>query len=291
MRQPAHVLGLSESTFTILRDLIHEHTGLHYDLNKREMLADRLSPRVIELGLHSLLDYYYHLKYDPGAAEEWSFLMDALSVPETYFWRSFEQVRTLVDVVVPMLAPAHTTRPLTIWSAACASGEEPLTIAMALQMAGWLERLPIRILASDASPAAIAKARAGVYSERSFRVLPAPVHESFFTAEGNRWRIDPAIHARVSWTTANLICEEQVAPLSQASIIFCRNAFIYFSDKAIRRTVATFWRNMPDPAYLFLGSAESLLRITDTFELRDIAGTFVYEKVAGRSGQPDAART
>lgn len=284
MRQQAHTLSLPESTFTILRDLIHEHTGLHYDLNKREMLADKLSPRALDLGLHSLLDYYYHLKYDSGAAQEWSQLMNVLSVPETYFWRSFEQVQTLVDVLMPRLAPAHSTDALTIWSAACASGEEPLSIAMALDMAGWFERLPIRIQASDASPAAIAQARAGRYAERSFRALPAELRDRYFSADGNRSRIDPAIHARVHWTTANLLCEAEIAPLSRAPIIFCRNAFIYFSDQSIRKTVATFWDYMPDPAYLFLGSSESLLRITDAFDLREIAGTFVYEKVTGRRG-------
>lgn len=282
MRQHAHTLSLPESTFNILRDLIHEHTGLQYDLGKRALLADRLSPLALELGLNSLLDYYYHLKYDPGAAREWSQVMDALSVPETYFWRSFDQVQTLVDVLVPGLAPAHAILPLTIWSAACASGEEPLTIAMALDLAGWFDRLPIQIQASDASPAAIAKARSGIYGERSFRALPPEVRERYFAAEGERWRIDPKIHARVTWTTANLMCEPEIAPLSRAPVIFCRNAFIYFSDQAIRTTVATFWRHMPDPAYLFLGSAESLLRITDTFDLRDIGGTFVYAKVANR---------
>jgi chemotaxis protein methyltransferase CheR len=288
MRQQAHTLSLPESTFNILSDLIREHTGLQYDMSKRDLLADKLSPRALDLGFNSLLDYYYHLKYDPGAAEEWSRVQDALSVPETYFWRTAEQVHALVDVLLPSLAPAYATRPLTIWSAACASGEEPLTIAMALDMAGWFERLPIRIQASDASPAAIAKARTGIYGERSFRAMPPALRQKYFTAQGDRWRIDPEIHARVTWTTANLMCETEIAPLSRAPMIFCRNAFIYFSDQAIRQTVATFWRYMPDPAYLFLGSSESLLRITDTFELREIAGTFVYEKAMDRRGTYDA---
>ncbi len=79
-------LELPENVFVILRDLIHDRTGLYYDNSKREMLADKLSARVIELGFNSLLDYYYLLKYDATAAAEWKHLINALSVPET-FWR------------------------------------------------------------------------------------------------------------------------------------------------------------------------------------------------------------
>ena len=98
--------------------------------------------------------------------------MDALSVPETYFWREMDQIRALVDLLIPGYVAAHRGKPVEIWCAACASGEEPLSIAMALAEAGWFERAEFRIYASDASQAALDRARSGFYRERSFRVLP-----------------------------------------------------------------------------------------------------------------------
>src|SRR6185436_12723618 len=119
-------------------------------------------PLVVERGFGSFLDYYYLLKYDDGAAE-WNRVMNALSVQETYFYREVDQVKTLVDVLVPEFFSKTRARPLRIWSAACATGEEPLSIAMALNEKGWLERAPIEIYASDASTNAIEKAKRGVY--------------------------------------------------------------------------------------------------------------------------------
>ncbi len=127
------------------------------------MLADKLSPLVVERGLNSLLDYYYLLKYDDSAQDEWQNVMDTISVLETYFWREIDSVHALVNVILPRWAAQTGNAPFRIWSAACASGEEPLTLAMALQEANWFDRLHIEIYASDASPLAIEKAQKGVF--------------------------------------------------------------------------------------------------------------------------------
>jgi chemotaxis protein methyltransferase CheR len=271
-------LTLSPSTFTILRDLIHEQTGLFYEDSKRDLLANKLSPRAIERGFDSFLDYYYLLKYDPAAGAEWSHVMDALSVQETYFWREIDAVRALVQVLLPQWQATQAGAPLRIWSAACATGEEPLTIAIALAEAGWFERMPIEIHATDASPAAISVARRGTYRKRSFRTLPPALHEKYFFEVAGGWQIAPELHARVRWATANLNTPADVAPRARVPVIFCRNVFLYFSAEAIRRTVQMFGSEMEAPGYLFIGVSESLLRITDTFELREIGGAFVYVK-------------
>src|SRR4051812_38836385 len=190
----ADTLGLSGSSFTLLRDLIHEHTGLFYENGKSDLLIDKLSPLVIERGFNSFLDYYYLLKYDAESEREWARVMNALSVQETYFWREMDQVRALVDVIVPQYFSDNAAQPLRIWSAACATGEEPLSIAMALNEGGWLDRAPIEIYASDASDAAIEKARHGVYRERSFRSLPPKLREKYFSEVKDGARITPALH-------------------------------------------------------------------------------------------------
>jgi chemotaxis protein methyltransferase CheR len=274
-------LGLPKGTDALLRTLIHERTGVFFDNGKGDLLTDKLSPLVIERGFTSFLDYYYLLKYDETAQDEWRNVMNALSVPETYFWREIDQVRALVETVLPQWFDAHPTETLSIWSAACATGEEPLTITMALNEAGWFDRAAIEIHASDASSSAIEKARRGVYRERSFRNLSPALRDRYFTREGASpalWRVNAELHARVRWGVANLMDEREIAPLASAHIIFCRNVFIYFSDSAISKTVRSFARFIRPPGYLFVGTSESLLRLTTDFILEDINDAFVYVK-------------
>lgn len=274
----ADTLSLPPNTFAILRDLIHDRTGLFYDDSKRDILANKLSPRAIERGFDSFLDYYYLLKYDDAAADEWNQVIEALAVQETFFWREIDAVHALVQVLLPQWQAAHTGEPLRIWSAACATGEEPLTIAMALEEAGWFDRVPIELYASDASHAAIAAAQCGVYRSRAFRSLPPALHAKYFSETAGGWQVAPELLARVRWATANIAIQAEIAALATAPVIFCRNVFLYFSRDAIRRTVQAFGERMAAPGYLFVGVSESLLRLTDMFELREIGGAFVYVK-------------
>jgi chemotaxis protein methyltransferase CheR len=273
-------LGVTGGADRLLRDLIHERTGLFFDNGKGDILTDKLSPLVIERGFTSLLDYYYLLKYDETAQDEWLNVMNALSVPETYFWREMDQVRALVETIVPGWFAARAAAPLKIWSAACATGEEPLTIAMALEEAGWLGRVPIEIHASDASTSAVEKARRGLYRERAFRNLPPALRDKYFTRDGATrvWRIDDKLRAKINWSVANLMNEAEVAPLASAHVIFCRNVFIYFSNQTISRTVRTFAAHIRAPGYLFVAASESLLRLTADFELQEMGNAFIYVK-------------
>jgi chemotaxis protein methyltransferase CheR len=272
--------SLSDSLFTLLRDLIHGRTGLFYEQSNRDLFESKLSARMIDLGFDSFLDYYYLLKYDAAAEAEWGALMDALTVRETYFWREVDHIRALVDVVVPRYVERHPGLPLRIWSAACATGEEPLSIAMALQEAGWFARLPIELYASDISPLAIEKARRGIYTARAFRNLPAPLQAKYFTATKEGWMVAPELHARVQWAVANLTATSEIMQLATAPVIFCRNVFIYFSEAAIRKTVHFFFQRMATPGHLFVGVSEPLLRLATDFDLQELGGVFVYVKPA-----------
>src|SRR3954469_4875490 len=115
-------LGPQATGLALLRDLVHDHAGLVYDENKLELFADRLAPLVIERRFRSFLDFYYLLKYDGGEAEAaWRRVLDALSVPETYFWREIDQIRGLACRLFPEIVKTRPYEPIRIWSVPCAT--------------------------------------------------------------------------------------------------------------------------------------------------------------------------
>ena len=272
-------IRVPERTLPLLRDLVNAHTGIFCDGERLPVLRDRLAPLALERGFDSLLDYYYLLKYDGEATGEWARAIDALSVQETYFWREIDQVRALTDRILPALLDAGRRR-IRIWSVPCASGEEPLSIAMALEEGGWFAKVPIEIHASDASGSALRKAESGRYGMRAFRQLPLPLREKYFeVAAANTWAVKPSLKARVTtWSRVNVVRQGDVAPLAGADVIFCRNLFIYFHETTVRLVANSFADYMPKPGFLCLGAAESLLRLTTRFELQDIGGAYVYVK-------------
>jgi chemotaxis protein methyltransferase CheR len=279
MQYRAESLGLTGHVTTLLLNLIHEQLGLQYSSTEADQVGDRLAPLVVGRGLASFMDYYYALKYTPEP-DDWQKVMDALAVQETYLWREIDQLRAVVDCLVPELVASHRGRPVRIWCGACASGEEPLTMAMLLEEAGWFDRAPIELIATDASPAAIAKARKGEYTQRSFRNLPPLMKEKYFVAATNHWAVMPWLHRRVSYDLVNLVSEHEVSRYASAPVVLCRNVFIYFSDRSIQRTLTMLERAMPSPAYLCVGVSESLLRRTTVFDLQEIGGSFIYVKGA-----------
>jgi chemotaxis protein methyltransferase CheR len=285
IRLDTDTLGLPQTGLPVLRDLVHERTGMFFDATRSDALAERLAPLVLRRGFRSYLDLYYLLKYDAAAARAaWQEVFDALAVPETYFWREIDQVKAIVCRAVPALVRRAPEATLRIWSVPCASGEEPLTIAMALNEAGWFDRARIEVYASDASPAALDRARAGRYRSRSLRALPPQLVEKYFTAEDGMFVPDPALVRRVTaWTAVNLLADDEVATFARSPIIFCRNAFIYFSPQSVRRVVDTFAAAMPAGGYLCVGASESLLSVTNMFTLEELDGAFVYVKAG-----PDA---
>jgi chemotaxis protein methyltransferase CheR len=267
-------LQVPEGIPALLRDLIHERLGMFFDDSRFDTMLDKLEGPARARNCKSILDYYYLLKYDENEQKEWERVMDALSVQETYFWREMSQIHLVSNLLVPQWFKSRS-QPLRIWSAACASGEEPYTIAMALQEAGHGHD-PIQILASDASEAALTSARRGVFRERSFRALPQHLRDKYFTPHHQGWQINDQIKERVQFHHANLVARREIAELAVAPIVFCRNVFIYFSPEAIRRTLDILASSMPDDAYLCTGASESLVNVTDQFVLEDIQDAFVY---------------
>ncbi|MEO5804078.1 MAG: protein-glutamate O-methyltransferase CheR [Verrucomicrobiota bacterium] len=272
LREPH--FAVPQGSASLLRDLIHEKAGIFYDEANYYLMIDKLEPLVMAKKFVSLIDYYFFLKDRPHYSEDWRRVMDALSVQETYFWREMDQIRAVVNILVPAWF-SRSNDLLRIWVAACATGEEAFTIVMALDEAGFGHH-PIQIVASDASEAALQKARSGIYRERSFRATPPEIRAKFFKPSREHWLLNPELLSRVRFERVNLVVRAETSELACSPIIFCRNVFIYFSQEVIARTVRSFAERMPPGAHLCVAASESLLKLTGDFDLQEIGNAFIY---------------
>jgi chemotaxis protein methyltransferase CheR len=269
-------LPLSPQVFSIFKLLIEERSGLHYHVNDADLLADRLAQRAIENGFDTLLDYYYFLRYDPGAGPECDRLIESLLVHETYFFREVDQLRVLVDVVLaPAIAAGERPR---VWCAACATGEEPLTVAMLLAERGLLDR--VELVASDLSAGALERARRGEFNARSLRATPPEVIGRFIDNQASRARVRPHLIEAIHWTRVNLVDPIAVAAMGLFDAILCRNVLIYFTDETARRVVETLAGGLRPAGHLLVGVSESLLRFGTSLRCEERGGVFFYQKVA-----------
>ena len=259
----------------LLRDLLHDRTGLFFEDDRLDLLLQKLEPLALARGFDSFLPYYYLLKDSDD--HEWERAWEALSVPETYFWREMPQIHALTQTILPRWFQQRSA-PFHIWSAACATGEEPYSIAISLIEAGFGSH-PIYILGSDASSASLEKARTAIYREKSFRTLPPLLRQKYFSQVDSGWKLSDTITNRVTFKRANLLEPADIAPLARVQAIFCRNVFIYFSPHSVRLAVAMFASKMPSGGFLFVGASESLLRMTTDFELTEIGEALAYVRL------------
>lgn len=269
-------LSLSPSLFSLLSAMIEARAGLHYGVADRELFAEKVSARALEQGFESLLDYYYFLRYDPGGDAELGQLIEVLTVNETYFFRELDQLQWLVD---ELLAPrcAAGLRP-RLWSAACASGEEPLTVAMLLADRGIVDQ--VQIVASDLSERALARARRGVYPLRSLRQRRPALAARYLHPDEGRLVVAPELAAGIDWRRVNLVDDAEVAALGRFDVVLCRNVLIYFSDETARGVIGRLTRALRPGGALLIGISESLLRLGTALACEEHGGVFVYRPVA-----------
>jgi chemotaxis protein methyltransferase CheR len=209
--------------------------------------------------------------------EEVRGLASRLTVGETYFLRETRGLRFLSQHVVPNASG----RRLRIWSAGCATGEEPYSIAITLRRSiVELESWAVSILATDLNPRSLETARSGVYGKWSFRGAPDLAHGPFFTPVGDgQWEIAPAIRRMVRFEEANLAAPTQ-APESM-DVIFCCNVLMYFSPKALSEALACFHRTLAPGGWLIVGPVEQTPSLFRDFTTAAVPGGVVYRKEAG----------
>ncbi len=268
-------LPLSPQVFAITARLIEERSGLHYEMANIDALADRLSDRAAELGLDSLLDYYYFLRYDDGGGLELATLVETLVVHETYFFRERDSLQVLAEVVVPELLLTRPT--VRVWSAACATGEEPYTLAMLFADAGLLDR--VELVASDISEKALARAQAAIYGGRSLRAFAEHAPPGYLLPENDgRVRVDGDLRKRIRWNCVNLLDSDAVASIGTFDVILCRNVLIYFADDTVTRVARNLSGALQGDGWLLVGASESLLRFGTMFTCQERGGAFFYRK-------------
>ena len=267
-----------DDVFRLLADMIRTRSGIDFTESNRFLLESRVQHRVEELRLESPLAYLHRLRY-AGEESEFDHLLDRVTNPETYFFREAEQLAAFSEDLLSEWEQAPPAGPLRIWSAGCASGEEPFTVAMLLEEKSFFGRHSVEIFGSDISVGSLARARAGVFRENAFRQTSDERRARFFEPEGpGRFRIREEVRNRVSFGRLNLIEPARLAALPRFHVIFCRNVLIYLDDRSKRSVVDSLYERLLPGGHLFLGRVESLVAFSTRFRLRHLPHDLVYRK-------------
>jgi chemotaxis protein methyltransferase CheR len=275
---------MSFEEFATLRDFVAGRTGIHVRDTRVDYLDARVVERIKARRLAGVRDYYYFLKYSPDGDAELQSLVDLLTVQETSFFRSPEQLEELGAALPAMLAKRETEqraraearpRPFRVWSAACATGEEPATLAILTA-----ERVPgpVEILATDISSRALAATGAARFPAHRMRAVPEAIRRRFFEPDGSGFRLAPALASRIHVRHLNLSEPESFAGIPEQDVILCRNAFIYLSEAAKLAAAQAFYRLLAPWGLLLLGGAETIDISRVPFQIRSVRGGLMYQK-------------
>lgn len=280
MLEKEPIIPLPEDVFRLFRDLISQFCGIYFDDESRYLIERRLSRRVQSRGLSDFREYYRYLLYSKDKDDEMAEIIDILTVNETYFFREMNQLKAFIEeICYEIKATKGDRRKLRIWSAGCASGEEPYTIAMLLMekpdlFPGW----SIEIIGSDINQRVLQRARKGIYSKNSFRSTEQYYMNKYFVRDGESYKINDDVRRLVDFSYINLLDPYKQQFLGEMDIIFCRNVLIYFHQDAKRRVIEGFAKRLIDGGYLLLGHAESLINVSTQFALKHLKFDMVYQK-------------
>ncbi len=248
---------LSAATFSALRDLLHEHSGIALASHKITMVQSRLAKRLRILGIKTYEEYLQVLEQPD--APEWCEFINALTTNLTSFFREGHHFTRLVELLRAADAQTHRIR---IWSAGCSTGEEPYTLAMTLRKA-FGEKAPLEILATDLDTAVLNTASRGVYPEARIEGLDdAWKRVGFLRGTGENQgqvRIRPELKTLITFQQLNLLDDHWALPPEPFQAIFCRNVMIYFDKPTQRKLLKRFHSLLESNGLLFVGHSEALL--------------------------------
>lgn len=253
--------------FEYFCQLIKSRSGLVLTPEKAYLVSSRLTPVARAENLAGVPELLAKLRQ--GATDALvQRCVEAMATHESFFFRDGAPFEQLAERVLPeLIAARNASKSLRIWCAACSSGQEPYSVAIVLQelaarMPGWR----LEIVATDMSEQILQKGKSGLYSEFEVkRGLSEARLARWFRKDGHSWRVDPALQQMVTFRSHNLL--NTSAGLGQFDVIFCRNVLIYFDVAQKRAALSDLAARLASDGYLFLGSAETVIGVTDAFQL------------------------
>ncbi|HUV30166.1 MAG TPA: protein-glutamate O-methyltransferase CheR [Acidobacteriota bacterium] len=275
-------MGLDE--FRMIRDFIHEKSGIYFAENKMHVVKNRLAKRMAELDLKAVRDYFYRVKYDASLCE-FNRLMDLVTTNETSFFRNRPQLLSFSTEIIPSILKHKqdrgAPRRIKVWSAGCSTGEEPYTLAILLkECSEHLDEWSLEIIANDISQRVLRKARLAEYAGPTLHDIPSDALGRYFTPADGSYRVRPEIKTLVKFSHMNLNDPRMISLISGVDVVFCRNVMAYFSHEAKKRLVRAFYNALRPGGYLYVGHAESLHGISKAFKLAYFRNALVYLKEA-----------
>lgn len=267
--------------FTEYREHIYKLTGIFFTETKKYLLEGRIHKRMVARNIPSFEGYLELLKSPNLPKDELLFLYEAITINETYFFRSEQQFDSMTSVLIPDILKKKQLNPtLKIWSAASSTGEEAYTIAMILleKFKPTYPNLNIQIVGTDISQGVINSARKGVYREYAIRNVPKNLLTKYFTKRGDEYHLSDEIKKMVRFEYLNLYDTQGMNSMLNFDIIFCCNVLIYFDQTSKQQVVSSLFNSLNPQGYLFIGYSESLHGISKAFNLVHLPKALVYQK-------------
>ena len=245
----------------------------------RRQVCKRIARRIKALGLEDIQAYRARLEVEPS---EWTALDGLTRITISRFYRERDAFDYLCETVLPSLGATVSPAPVRIWSAGCAAGEEPYTLAIAAHDRG----ISVRIVATDADAHQLERARWGRYRESSLKDLPPHWRASAFEHEGDDWVLEEEVRRRVAFVPQDI---REIMPEGRFHLILCRYLVFTYFDASLQRELATRLRHRIAPGgFVVLGKHERWpVDVSGLVEVRP--GLRVYERVsasASRKGDP-----
>lgn len=245
---------------------IKSKTGIDLSLYKEAQMKRRLTSLYEKKGFKSFTDFYSGLTKESHIYYEF---LDRMTINVSEFYRNYKRWQVLEERILPRLLEKNNQ--LKIWSAACSTGEEPYTLAMIL--AKIAPQSKVKILATDIDENVLARARLGIYPERSLNEVPADSKSKYFSQEGTTFMVHDNIKRAVQFEKQNLLAD----PFdTQFDLIVCRNVLIYFTEEAKEILYNKFSGALKSQGILFVGSTEQIFN-AERYQLSSV-DTFFYQK-------------
>ena len=222
------------------------------DLNsyKEKQMKRRIDTLIAKNKIIGYDNYVHALRQNKQLFEEF---VNYITINVSEFYRNPEQWKVMDEQIIPELIKKFG-RNLKIWSAACSTGDEPYSLAMAFSR--HLPLSNIKIFATDLDKQVIAKAKVGLYSEKSIVSVPEDLKKKYFTQVGPSYKISDEIKARVEFKEHNLL--KDIYP-TDCHLIVCRNVLIYFTEEAKDEVFRKYYQSLAKGGMLFIGSTEQIM--------------------------------